>query len=655
MVRYNRAFRWWLCAIGVVVALTLGIDVRFAQAADNTETHELQVQLPEQELAARYSPVAYVKQQRHPCDRNGEAFLPAPVEVVLGDPTVALVRYDSDDADVGQRQMMGPQARDLPPMTVDDHLDFPGNARRPGCNYERLFQTRMRDHVPTTYAHIVSDPEREQLALQYWFFYYFNDWNNAHEGDWEMIQLVFDVTSVEEALIQEPVLVGYAQHAGGEVAEWDDAKLEREGTHPIIYPAAGSHATYFAPQVYLGWGENGTGFGCDNASGPSVRVPLTPVVVPDDPDPAGSFAWLLFDGRWGERQPWEFNGARGPQSNAKWRDPFEAMETWRDASLVVPRSPLFGRSATGLFCDVTDIGARIFALDGRYPQGVAAGFVGLSVGFVLLLARVRGLIVEIVELYRAHWRVFLTIGVLTIPIGWGFNGLLFLLIKVWPLEWLVQWFNDTAGARLVVVAIVGGFEQLALVFIVGPAVIQTVADIRAGRSPDVRRSYQIALAHVWSIASALTLLTVVVGSLAFFVLTMPLAILIAVRWQFFGQAILLDGAPGGRTALRMSGRAMRGRWLTILGASFVIQGLVVLPGPVIGAVLMVMGKTTVNFANGLSSFVYAALLPPAVIALTLLYLQHADREEAARIAAEPGPMSRRRCRVVDQRIESVEQ
>ena len=31
-----------------------------------------------------------------------------------------------------------------------------------------------------------------ELALQYWLFYAFNDWNNLHEGDWEMIQLLFD-------------------------------------------------------------------------------------------------------------------------------------------------------------------------------------------------------------------------------------------------------------------------------------------------------------------------------------------------------------------------------------------------------------------------------------------------------------------------------
>ena len=647
-------YRRWQVFLLVSVVIVLGIPSQSGHAAEPPGPLADQTHSIEQQLVDRYVPIAALKQQRYPCDREGEAFRPAPVEVVLGDPSVALVRYASGDASSGQRVMTGPEATDLPFRTVDDHLDFPGNARRPGCSYERAFQLRMRDHRPTTYARIVVDLEREQLALQYWFFYYFNDWNNPHEGDWELIQLIFDATSVEDALALDPILVAASQHAGGEVAEWDDTKLERDGTHPIIYPAAGSHATYFEPHVYLGWGENGTGFGCDDTSGPSVRVPLIPVVVPDDPDPTGRFAWLLFDGRWGERQPWEFNGARGPQSTYKWRQPFAAMETWRDASLALPRSPLFGRSATGLFCEATDIGGRVFALGGRYPPLAVAGLVVLTIGFFLLLLRARGLAVEILDLYRAHWRVLVPIGLLTIPAGWGVNGLLFLLLHVWPREWILEWFDDTAGERLTVAAIVGGFEQLALVFIVGPAVIQTMADIRAGRLPSVRRSFQVAFTHVWPIASAISILAVVVGGLALFILTMPLALALAVRWQFFGQAIVLDDAPTGLAALRMSGRAIQGRWLTILVASLVIQGLVVLPGPVIGVILMVRGTTTVDVANGLSSLVYAILLPIAQIALTLLYLQHADRAAAAHVADahRTGPTPWRRWRQPAERVES---
>ena len=44
-------------------------------------------------------------------------------------------------------------------------------------------------------------------------------------------------------------------------------KLERiEETHPVVYPAAGSHANYFGSAVYLGSSAS-TGVGCDDTSG----------------------------------------------------------------------------------------------------------------------------------------------------------------------------------------------------------------------------------------------------------------------------------------------------------------------------------------------------------------------------------------------------
>ena len=44
----------------------------------------------------------------------------------------------------------------------------------------------------------------------------------------------------------EPVEVGYSQHEGAERADWGDDKLELvDGTHPVVYPAAGSHANFF--------------------------------------------------------------------------------------------------------------------------------------------------------------------------------------------------------------------------------------------------------------------------------------------------------------------------------------------------------------------------------------------------------------------------
>ena len=159
-----------------------------------------------------------------------------------------------------------PTAADLYGKGEGYWLDFPGDPLHAGCSYEEWFNRIAAGKPTTAYAHIVE--ERGQLALQYWFYYPFNDWNNKHESDWEMIQLVFDAASAEEALGQTPALVGYSQHEGAESANWDDDKLEKRNGHPVVYPGAGSHANQFVQAVYLGHSAQ-TGFGCDDTRGPT--------------------------------------------------------------------------------------------------------------------------------------------------------------------------------------------------------------------------------------------------------------------------------------------------------------------------------------------------------------------------------------------------
>ena len=71
-----------------------------------------------------------------------------------------------------------------------------------------------------------------------------------------VMQLSFEAETTEQALAEEPSEVIVFQHAGGERAEWTDSKLQKEGNHPIVYPAAGSHATFYDSAVYI---QNGHG------------------------------------------------------------------------------------------------------------------------------------------------------------------------------------------------------------------------------------------------------------------------------------------------------------------------------------------------------------------------------------------------------------
>lgn len=96
------------------------------------------------------------------------------------------------------------------------------------------------------------------IALQYWFFYYFNDWRsgffgaNDHEADWEMVTVYCYETEAGEI---RPAWAAYACHDyhGDDLRRrWDDAdQLEVVDDHPVVYAGAGSHASYFRPGEYL--------------------------------------------------------------------------------------------------------------------------------------------------------------------------------------------------------------------------------------------------------------------------------------------------------------------------------------------------------------------------------------------------------------------
>jgi len=94
-------------------------------------------------------------------------------------------------------------------------------------------------------------------VLQYWLFYPFNDWRsgffgaNDHEADWEKVHVYLAQTPDGEL---RPEWVTYASHNyfGDNLRRrWDDPEVEKVGEHPVVYVAAGSHASYYAPGEYL--------------------------------------------------------------------------------------------------------------------------------------------------------------------------------------------------------------------------------------------------------------------------------------------------------------------------------------------------------------------------------------------------------------------
>src|SRR5215203_597764 len=138
---------------------------------------------PEQELADRFAPIIILQRQDFPCDDEGEPYLPAPVDVVFADNEVVLREGPQ------QESVTSPvENEDLFALPDDFATDFPGKPRTPGCDYETHFKAVMGNRQPVIYAAIGTEDGQPGIVLQYWFFYYFNDFNKLHEGDWEMIQ-----------------------------------------------------------------------------------------------------------------------------------------------------------------------------------------------------------------------------------------------------------------------------------------------------------------------------------------------------------------------------------------------------------------------------------------------------------------------------------
>ena len=193
---------------------------------------------------------------------------------------------------------------------------------------------------PTVYARYART--RTRIVLQYWFFSVNDFWSGryppddhvwqAHEGDWEGITILLTARG-------KPLLAGYHQHCSGKRRAW--ARVPKEGTHPLVYVALGSHASWFGP------GDQSIDTRCYPQAARAVFAAHLPATL----DRTGngrrlrprlvrvaerSPAWMAFPGFWGEdgffhwpgyTVPFE-QGPTGPAFKSVWRAPVRTVEGW---------------------------------------------------------------------------------------------------------------------------------------------------------------------------------------------------------------------------------------------------------------------------------------------------------------------------------------
>ena len=618
--RLRRSIRAAL-AIGCLAALVVPTTVL---AADGSE----------RQLAKKYAPVVGLK-EHEPCASTGEPYRPVPVETVLGQPDVVLLGPD------GAVVQKAPTASDLYGKGEGYWLDFPGNPLDPGCSYEQWVNRIAAGKPTTAYAHIVG--EEGKLALQHWFYYPFSDWNNKHESDWEMIQLVFDAPTAKEALNQSPALVGYSQHEGAESATWDDEKLEKRGEHPVVYPGAGSHSNQFVQSLYLGHSAQ-TGFGCDDTRGPTHYEQTQAVLMPSEATgPNDTFAWVNYLGHWGQEVSGPNSGPVGPTSKPQWTEPITWVDDeWRSDNVQVPAASSVAPTATGFFCTAVAKGSEIYIRFLRNPF-VVLGILAAIVMFGIWLSRrtkwspalpypIRQPR-DVGEIYRSGFRVyrgrralFIGIGLMAIPFGVISAIAQNLLFGVTGLSALTDVAIEDPVIGAFAAVLFSIFTTLIAAMLVYAACAETLERINEGEQPDIVDAYRGILPALLPLAWATLRMTIVAGVLVITVIGIPIAIVYLIRRAVTVQSIVIE-ERGATSGLRRSGELVRGSELRVFGVGALVNGTVALLGPIIGVVMMFITPASLGFINLVSALVYVFVLPAAGIIIALLFFDLGIRKE----------------------------
>jgi hypothetical protein len=591
----------------------------------------------ERALAERYAPVVRLVAGHEGCG-PGLHYVPIDVDSILGEPTVGLRGAWGNDL-----VRIAPTAKTLGRGLYGYHLDFPGDALHPGCDYLDWQRHLRAGRTPTAYAHVVTDPAHPgKLALQYWFFYVFNEWNNLHEGDWEMIQLVFDAPTAAAALHTSPVEVGYSQHEGAERAGWDDAKLERiGGTHPVVHPADGSHANFYGEALYLGSSAS-EGVGCDDTRGPTVDVRPQVLTIPSDANAApASYPWIAFQGRWGELHPAFFNGPEGPNLKDQWTHPIAWSENWRSRVYTVPGSTVFGPGATGFFCGAVAHVSRSIVRLVANPVAFFLVLVGLVLLIIFLLSRTAWRPTAPLRLarrrswgqtlsasgrmYVARWPLFVGLGVLFVPIGLVISLLQWLVLHATSVLGVEVGQGNSGATSFLALALGTTFTLLGL-GLVQAATARALIELDAGRRVGPVRAYRMSLDAAPRLFGALLVAVIIVSLLASSIYLLPIAIWVAGRWALVVPVVELENVRA-IAGLRRSRRLVSGHWLKVTSLVVAGGGLVLVLGPFIGALLILATSAPFWLVNVIAGAIYAVAMPFVALTTAYLYFDCRVREE----------------------------
>ncbi len=226
--------------------------------------------------------------------------------------------------------------------------------------YARVLQGRELPEIPDMH------PLADAVAVQYWWYLFYNDAWNRHQSDWEGVTVF--LLHVGDGQYK-PLGAAYGAHDLGRWRRWEDLeRIDESGaetsaaTHPVVYVARGSHASYFEynlngyhpsmtrklrvpffgdyaiPSQFVLETRTAIDWVADAQSGAGngqrIMIDNVQVMPPertlrDGPALAKNdkWWWLAYRGLWGSPEALPFFGGSGPrgprEQGIRWDNPFQ--------------------------------------------------------------------------------------------------------------------------------------------------------------------------------------------------------------------------------------------------------------------------------------------------------------------------------------------
>lgn len=229
-------------------------------------------------------------------------------------------------------------------------LDLDDDARTPKPDVSDEGPQRVLNGVPVYYeVHPPLAADAQEVRITYWLFYGLSQPPGpsaatqflVHEGDWERISVLLRRGATRDDYV--PVSVRYHAHDGNRDVTWGAVRRSAaagavDATHPLVYSARGSHASYWRAGSY------------ENVFAPGGRrqfaVRDTAIACPDCPQwrtweqlvDAQVQPWYGFGGAWG--QLGGMAGTTGPLGPSSYKADGASPSPTRTAQLAAgPSAP----------------------------------------------------------------------------------------------------------------------------------------------------------------------------------------------------------------------------------------------------------------------------------------------------------------------------